>query len=185
VAVKTRFLLLVCCLTLFSLFFACSLYYAMTRVDSKFYNDGQKKLLWEICDISGYGTGFDEDMSLDYFFIKNQSKVAAKNTERAVRDALKSAGEKDSVELFERILYLHELTLYVMKYHENIENWSGYTYLNKYILPPLENYEALLQKNVSNLYAYSVADIKRKEFAKKIDDELKGRWDADLWQTIR
>ena len=167
------------------MFSACSLYYAATRVDSKFFSDDQKELLGKICAVSGYGAGFDEEMNLDYFFVKSQHLINNKNTDREVLNILKSTGESNSVDLFERILYLHELTLYVMARHKGIENWTGYTYINEYLLPSLENYEALLQKSIYSLYAYRQTEAKRKEFAEKISIELRGYWNVDLWQTVR
>ena len=180
---KARFLLsfCFCCAALFS---ACSMYYNVSRVDSKFFSGDQKKLLDKINAVSGYGTGFDEEINLDYFFINNQRTVNSKNADKEVLDILKSAGEKGNVDLFERILYLHELTLYVMERHKEIEDWRGYTYIEKYLLPPLESYEALLQRNIYGLYSYRNTESKRKEFAAKISAELKGYWDVDLWQTV-
>lgn len=179
---KARFLLLFCCTVLFS---ACSLYYAVSRVDSKFFSEDQKRLLGKICSVSGYGTGFDEEMNLDYFFVKNQNLINSKNVDKDVLDILKSTGEKNSTGLFERILYLHELSLYVMERHKEIDNWAGYTYINKYLLPSLESYETLLQKNIYSLYTYRQTEAKRKEFAEKISVELRGYWNVDLWQTVR
>jgi len=180
--VKARFLLFFCYMTLFS---ACSLYYAINRVDSKFFSDDQRKLLNKTCAVSGYGTGFDEEMSLDYFFVNNQRTVNSKNVDKEVSDVLKSTGENKSLDFFEKILYLHELTLNIMERYKEIEDWRGYTYIEKYLLPSLENYEALLQKNIYSLYAYRDAEAKRKEFAEKISIELRGYWNVDLWQTVR
>ena len=179
---KARFLLSFCCAALFS---SCALYYAINRVDSKFFSDDQKNLLDKICAISGYGIGFDEDINLDYFFVKNQNMVNNKSIDKEVSNILKPTGENNSINLFERVLYLHELTLYVMARHKEIENWGGYTYIEKYLLPSLETFEALLQRNIYSLYAYRNTEIKRKEFAEKINIELRGYWNVDLWQTVR
>ena len=179
---RAYFLLSFCCVALFS---ACSLYYAINRVDSKFFSNDQKKLLGEINAVSGYGSGYDEDLNLDYFFVKNQSMINSKNVDRDVSAVLRSTGENNSIDLFERILYLHELTLYVMGYYKKIEYWSGYTYIEKYLLPSLENYEALLQKNIYSLYTYRDTEAKKKEFAERISIELRGYWNVDLWQTVR
>ena len=179
---KTRFLLFFCCAALFT---ACSLYYTAIKVDSKFFSDGQKKLLDEICAVSGYGAGFDEETNLDYFFVKSQNLINSKNVDKDIVNILKSTGENKSIDFFERILYLHELTLYVMERYKAIEDWAGYTYINKYLLPSLENYEALLQKNIYSLYSYRKTEARRKEFAEKISVELRGYWNVDLWQTVR
>ena len=179
---RTYFLLSFCCAALFS---ACSLYYAAIRVDSKFFSDDQKRLLDQVNAVSGYAVGYDEDLNLDYFFVKNQGMVNGKTVDRDVAAVLKSTGENNSIGLFERILYLHELTLYVMEYYKKIEYWSGYTYIDKYLLPSLINYETLLQKNIYSLYSYRDTEAKRKEFAEKASIELRGYWNVDLWQTVR
>jgi len=180
--VRAYFLLFFCCAALLS---GCSLYYAVNRVDSRFFSDDQKKSLDKICTVSGYGSGFDEEVNLDYFFVKNQNMVNSKNVDKDVLNILKSTGEKNSVDLFERILYLHELSIYVMKYHKKIESWNEYTYIDKYLLPSLEGYEALLQKQMYSLYAYQNTEARRKEFAEKISVKLRGYWNVDLWQTVR
>ncbi|MDR3238313.1 MAG: hypothetical protein LBT84_07410 [Spirochaetia bacterium] len=169
-----------------ALFSGCSLYYAAIKTESKFYSGDQLDLLEKICAASGYGHGFDEDTNLDYFFVNNRARAADKAVDSAVRGVLKSAGESAGVDLFEKILYLHELTLYTMKRHEELDYWKGYTYISKYLLPALEQYEGLIQRNISALYpSYLNAENKRKESAEKIKEEFKESGNVDFWQTVR
>lgn len=148
------------------------MYFAMSRGVSDYYSEEQQALLEKTTAAAGYSFGYDEDIDLNYVFEAAPDKISAKPAyNREVRQAFTAAGEKKSTDFFERILYLRELTKATMAKYEKFERWTEYTNIKVYLLPPLEGYISVLQKEFLSIYpASSVASEKnRKELAAKAE----------------
>ena len=179
---KTIILMLV-----MSCFTACNLYYSIIRGESSLFSGSQHGLMEKTCSVSGYGHGYDDEMELDYFFVRDKVQAASKSIDSELRGVFRSAGEKESVAYFESIIYLSELMRLKNQYYEKIELWKHYTYINNYLLPQFQGYEALIRKAIlSNYPSYTgKMEARRKEFTEQIIKELRKSNEVNLWENIR
>ncbi len=155
-------------------FLNCSYYYSLFRKNSTYYSENEKDLLKKTTAICGHGYGYDPDVDLDYVFVNNFTKTQAADRDAALQKVFRNIGQKDAVSFFEKIYALREATIYLMDRYEKKEKWTEQTYLKKYLLPPLEEYCGLLEKNLLVLYSdYGASiDSRKSEIRLKVRDDM-------------
>ncbi len=152
----------------------CSYYYSVFRKNSVYYTESERDLLKKTTAICGQGFGYDPDVDLDYVFVNNFTRTAAPDRDAALQKVFRNVGRKEAVDFFEKIYALREATVYVMNGYEKREKWTEHTYLKKYLLPPLEEYCGLLEKNLLALYADygSSMDYRKREIRLRVRDDI-------------
>jgi hypothetical protein len=152
----------------------CGYYYSLFRKNSTYYSENERDLLKKTTAICGQGYGYDPDVDLDYVFVNNFTKGPAADRDAALQKVFRNIGQKDAVGFFEKIYALREATVYVMNGYEKKGKWTEQTYLKKYLLPPLEEYCGLLEKNLMALYAdYGASiDSRKKEIRLRVQDDM-------------
>jgi hypothetical protein len=121
---------------------------ALTKKESDFFNSNEIKMLEATTSVIGYDYGYDSEPDLDYVFTYKYSEKGVKNKPGKLGGALEGFDKSSLVRFYEKVYILRFKTIKVRgKYRENRE-WKEYTHVDKYLLPSLEKYIQLLEKQV-------------------------------------
>ncbi len=153
----------------------CSLWYNLTKKESKYYSPDELALLQETTSVSGFGYGFDPDLDLDYVYVAGT--YSAKELEakaKAMRDVLIKYDSKRSVAFYEKLFRLKSIIEWNMNYYNKKETWEKYTLIKKYILPDTEKYVEMLEKNILLIDRnYSgIIEERKKQIKSNVEKEL-------------
>jgi len=157
------------------MFTQCSVWYNLTKKESKYYTQDEIVLLQETTSASGFSYGFDPDLDLDYIYIAgtySDKELAAK--EKAQRDVI-SAYETERVTAFyEKIFRLKSIIEWNMNYYKKKEKWEEYTLLKTYILPDTEKFVEMLEKNLLliNRDYRNIIEKRKKKISADVEKEL-------------
>ncbi len=157
------------------MFSQCSVWYNLTKKESKYYTPDELVLLKETTSAAGFSYGYDTNLDLDYIYIEgtySDKELAAK--EKAQRDII-SAYEIERVTAFyEKIFRLKSIIQWNMNYYEKKEKWAEYTLIKKYILPDTEKFVEILEKNLLliNRSYRDIIEERKKKINSDVDTEL-------------
>ena len=153
----------------------CAYYYKWFGAESSLYTVQEQKILQETMEVTDFGYGFDQRMKLDYVFMLQHSTKGMAKKKKAVTAIMKKAGPKQAVVFYEKIYRLYLVTRYTMEEAKEAEDWNDYTYVNKYLLPPLKLYTSIIREatlNVSGAYKKTIGTRH-----KEIEAEVKKDFD--------
>lgn len=153
----------------------CSVWYNLTKKESRYYTPDELIILQETTSVAGFGYGFDPDLDLDYIFVAgiySAKELEAKS--KALRDVLVKYDSKRSVAFYEKIFRLQSIIEWNMNYYEKKEKWEKYTIIKKYILPDTEKYVEMLEKNIRLIDRnYSgIIEERKKQIKSNVEKEL-------------
>jgi len=139
--------LLILLLPLFML--NCGLWYSFTKKESTYYTEEEKVMLDATTAAIDFRYGFDPGLELDYVYrAGNFPDRELEGKSKKMLEALKQFDKQKVVAFFEKMFRLKETLSLRMKEAEKDEEWEDYTLLQKYILPDMEKYIEMLEKNV-------------------------------------
>lgn len=153
----------------------CSVWYNLTKKESKYYSPDELVLLEETTAVSGFSYGFDPDLKLDYIYVAgtySEKELDAKS--KAMRGVL-TKYEYDRIESFyEKIFKLKSIIEWNMNYYKKKEKWEKYTLIKTYILPDTEKYVEMYEKNILliNRSYKDIIEERKKQIKANVDKEL-------------
>jgi len=152
----------------------CSLYYKVFKKESTYYTGQEKTILSETTGALGFGYGFDPSVKLDYIFTHAYSEAALKENEKKLNEIMKKYEPAAAISFYEKIYQLEQVTLFKMNEYKEDEDWKQYTYIEKYLLPPLQQYLGLLEKSVLSVSSDygKVIDARKKEISDQVKKDL-------------
>lgn len=156
---KSRLLILILTLAVFN----CTYYHRAFKKDSQFFTESEIKLLAETTGPLTFGYGYDTVVELDYVFTYPYTKQDFKKKVNAFNALLSKYDKDEIVSFYEKIFYLKSITSEQMLMDEKNKKWKSYTYLKEYLLPPLEEYTALLEQGIINAHPSIKESVEQKK----------------------
>lgn len=142
----------------------------LTRKQSSLFSENEKIMVNETTASIDFKYGYDPDLEIDYVFRAGsftESEIKAKSPE--MKKVLLKYTSKEIIPFYEKILQMKETQIWKMNYLRNGKKWVNSTYLEKYILPEMEQYFIILENNVLQIDpAYAGTIEKRKIYLKKL-----------------
>ncbi len=126
----------------------CTYYHKAFRKDSQFYNEQEQQMLAETTAALTYSYGYDSDIELDYvvYFPYTKQDFAAK--EKALQQLVMSYDKDRYAAFCERMYYLRAVSAEQASLYSKNKLWKYTTYINTYLIPPLDEFVSLLYKNL-------------------------------------
>lgn len=142
----------------------------LTRKESKLFSETEKIMVNETASSIDFKYGYDPDLEIDYIFKAGtftESEIKSKSPE--MKKVLLKYDSKEIISFYEKIYQMKEIQTWKMNYLRNKKNWVNSTFLQKYMLPEMEQYYVILENNVMQIDpAYSGIIEKRKAELKQL-----------------
>ena len=137
--------IVIVCLCLFTQ--RCATYYHLFSVEkSTYFSVKDAELLEKTTHAIDFDYGYDQVMDLDYVFPVTQGYTSYKDGEKELSRALEGIEPRTVVSFFEKIYRLKKFSELRMEKYSEDGDWKDYTYIQKYLLPPLVHYADVLEK---------------------------------------
>ncbi|TFH43426.1 MAG: hypothetical protein E4G96_01170 [Chrysiogenales bacterium] len=163
----------------------CATYYhIMPRPTSDFFSTKERDILGKTTRAIEFDYGFDEDILLDYVFPLSPGFATFKGGERELSRAIEGMDGDTLVAYSEKIYRLKIQTALRMEKYRKDKNWSQYTYISTYPLPPLDHYAGLVeQQALKKVKGYRDEIEERKsEIERGIIMEMRRAEFEELWK---
>ena len=141
----------------------CSIYKSVFKSESQRYTPEDEVILERAISEIGYIRGFDIDLKIDYIVSTVSSERDLSKKEQQVAAILRGYSAEAVMSVFEKIYSLKVETSNLITKKENDRKWKDYTYLSKYLYPPLEKYIDFMEKSIvkSNKdYSSKISSVK-------------------------
>lgn len=143
---KIRILLTACaCIFLTK----CATYYHMadfTIPKSTYYTPQERELLGKTTKSIEFDYGYDPDLELDYVFPLYKGFTEFKPADKELSQVLQGVDPVTLRAYNEKIYRLKTMTALRMEQYRSSGKWNNYTLINKYILPPIDFYSSMMEK---------------------------------------
>jgi len=166
----------------------CAVYYhilSFSDPKSTFYTEQEKEILVKTVKSIEFDYGYDPSLELDYVFPISQGYTEFKAGEKELSRVLEGSDASTLIEYNEKIYRLKKLTMMKMEKYRDDGNWKNYTFINKYLLPPLEHYSDAVEKQVlkrDKAYQYEI-DNRKRVIDKKVQFEIQRKEFEDIWKN--
>jgi hypothetical protein len=124
----------------------CSIWRSIFKSESKRYSPEDVVILDRTISEIGYIRGFDTDLEMDYIVSTASSERDLSKKEAQITAILKGYTVEAITSFFEKVYSLKVETANSIVKTEKDKKWKDYTYLSKYLYPPLEKYVDLMEK---------------------------------------
>jgi hypothetical protein len=125
----------------------CATYYHLLGEDkSTFYSDQQKIILEKTLKSIDFDNGYSQDVDLNYLYPLYQGFTVFKQGDKELLRAIDGMDAITLISHSEKIYWLKNVAAYKMRRYEKSGDWKNYTYVEKYLLPPIQYYSELLEK---------------------------------------
>lgn len=181
--IRTAILALMCLFTA-----RCATYYHIVSFNepkSVFFSEQEKEILEKTVKSIDFDYGYDPELDIDYVVPMTQGFTEFKAGEGGLARALDGVDGDTLADYSNKIYRLKKTTLLKMEKYREDENWKNYTFINKYLLPPLDYYSGLIEKQAikkSRSYIYQI-DNKKKEIDDSIQYEMRHEEFNNLWKN--
>ncbi len=153
----------------------CSLWYKITKKESKYYTAEELILLEKTTAVSGFSYGFDPDLKLDYIYIAgNYSDKELNAKSKELRTLLAKYDYNQIESFYEKIFRLKTIIEWNMNYYSKKKKWAEHTLIKDYILPDTEKYVEMYEKNlllINRSYKDTIEE-RKKQIKSDVDKEL-------------
>jgi hypothetical protein len=166
----------------------CAAYYHMfsfSSPKSTFYTEKEKEILEKTVKSIDFDYGFDSALELDYVFPHSPGYTEFKTSDKELSRALEGSDASTLIEYNEKIYRLKKLTILKMEKYRDDGNWKEYTFINKYLLPPLDHYADAVEKQALKRdkgYQYEI-DKRKKAIDRKVEFEIQRKEFEDIWKN--
>ncbi|MBN2159351.1 MAG: hypothetical protein JW807_08135 [Spirochaetes bacterium] len=166
----------------------CATYYhffSFTQPKSVFYTEQEKEILDKTTRSIDFDYGFDQDLELDYVYPVSQGYAAFKTNDREMAKALNGIGGETLMEYAGKMYLLKKKTIMKMEKYGASNDWSSYTFINKYLLPPLDHYSTQIEKQAIKRGGASQHEIEnlKKAVDKKVKiDKMREEFE-EIWKN--
>lgn len=166
----------------------CATYYrifSFNEPKSVLYTEQEKEILEKTVKSIDFDYGYDPELGIDYVVPVTQGFTEFKAGEGEIARALDGVDGEALASYNEKIYRLKKTTLLKMEKCREDGNWKNYTFINKYLLPPLNHYSGLIERQTmkkNRAYIYE-ADKKKKEIDDSLEFEMRRKEFEDLWKN--
>jgi hypothetical protein len=163
----------------------CATYYHMfsfTQPKSKFYTEQEKEILDKTTRSIDFDYGFDQNMELDYIYSTSQGYSGFKTNEKDMAKALEGVDGKTLLAYNEKIYLLKKKTAMKMERYRESSDWRSYTFINKYLMPSIDHYSLLIEKQAARKSGASQYDIEKRK--KDLDRKIKADSNREEFENI-
>jgi len=155
----------------------CATYYHILGPDkSTFYADQESSILEKTVKSIDFDYEYDADLDIDYVFSLYHGFTDFKPGDKELSQALDGMDSAALISYSEKIYWLRRIAVYKLERYRNQGDWKNYTFIEKYLLPPLDYYSDLLEKQALK---------KDKSYADRIDKRKKAIDRRALWEMRR
>ena len=142
----------------------------LTKKESKLFSEVEKIMINETTASIDFKYGYDPDLEIDYVFKAGtftDSEINAKSP--AMKKVLLKYSSKEIISFYEKVFQIKETQIWKMNYLKSRKKWVNSTYIQKYIMPEMDQFYVILENNVLQIdAAYSTQIEKRKTYLKKV-----------------
>lgn len=166
----------------------CAAYYnivSFTNPKSTFYTEEEKKLLEKTVKSIEFDSGYDPILDLDYVYPLTPGFTGFKAGDRELSKALEDSDNQTLIGYSEKIYRLKTITEFKMEKYKSNGDWKNYTFINKYLLPPLDHYSAVVEKQAlkrDRKYQNEI-DSRKNSIEKKVKYEMDKKEFEDIWKN--
>jgi len=166
----------------------CAAYYnviSFTNPKSTYYTEQEKKLLEKTVKSIEFDSGYDPFLDLEYVYPLTPGYTEFKAGDKGLSKALEDSDSQTLIGYSEKIYRLKAITEIKMEKCRNKGDWKNYTFLNKYLLPPLAYYSGALEKQaLKKDKSYQGEIDKRKNtIEKKVKYETDKKEFEEIWKN--
>jgi hypothetical protein len=155
----------------------CATYYHLLGEDKNtFYTDQQKIILEKTLKSIDFDYGYSMDVDLNYLYPLYQGLTEFKPGDKELVRAIDGMDAGTLISYSEKIYWLKSVAAHKMRGYEKSGDWKNYTYVEKYLLPPIKYYSELLEKQALK---------KDKNYADQIEKRKKAIDRKVLWNMRR
>jgi len=176
-------------LALMCLFMArCATYYRIFSYNepkSTFYTGGEKAILEKTVKSLDFDYGYDPALDLDYVVPLTEGFSEFRAGEGELARALADVDGRALADYNDKLYRLKKITLMKLEQCREDRIWKNYTFINKYLLPPLEYYSGLIEKQAikrNSSYAREI-DNRKRAVDESIEFEMRRKEFNDLWEN--
>ncbi len=157
------------------LLMSCSTWTDLTKKESSFYTEKEKIILEETTSSISFRYGYETDIEIDYVYAAGKfssSDIQAKSSK--MKEVLKKYSTKEIISFYEKIYRMKEIASWKKNDYKKDKDWAKFTLLEKYLLPEIELFTDVLEKNVLSLAGEysSVINQRKKQISLDVADEL-------------
>jgi hypothetical protein len=126
----------------------CATYFRLFERKSVFYSKDEKRLLKKTMEPFDLDYGYDPEMDIDYFYPTSQGFVNFKLDDKALKAVLKDVDTKSLRRFCEKLYMLKKRSAFERDKYRKLGIWKYYTFIEKYLLPPLVFYSDNMEKQL-------------------------------------
>lgn len=152
----------------------CSVYHRLFPAKSSYFTETEIKLLAKTTGAVDFDYGYDADTGLDYVYYYTYRKEDLPAKRKRLASAIAGTEPVRLTAFYEKIYALKIVTIMKMDEYKRREKWEKYTYVRKYLLPPLTIYTEMLEMETLKINRGYKAIIK----SRKADIEKKYNFSA-------
>lgn len=166
----------------------CATYYrifSFNEPKSVLYTEQEKEILEKTVKSIDFDYGYDGELDIDYVVPMTEGFTEFKAGEGDIARALEGVDGGTLADYNDKIYRLKKTTLMKMEQYRADGNWKNYTYINKYLMPPLDYYSGLIEKQAvkkNRSYLYEI-DKKKKAIDDSIQFEMRREEFNELWKN--
>ena len=166
----------------------CAAYYniiSFTNPKSTFYTEEEKKLLEKTVKSIDFDSGYDPALDLDYVYPLTPGFTEFKAGDKDLSRALEGSDNETLIGYSEKIYRLKMITEMRMDKYRADGNWKNYTFINKYLLPPLTYYSGAVEKQAlkrDRKYQNEI-DSRKDTIEQKVKYDMYKKEFEDIWKN--
>jgi hypothetical protein len=126
----------------------CTYYNKAFKKDSQFYTDQEKRMLAETTTALTFSYGYDADIELEYVLYYPYTKQDFAAKENALQQLVMKYDNRQYIAFCEKMFYLRAVSAEQAIQYSRNKVWKYTTYINTYLIPPLDEYVLMLYKNL-------------------------------------
>ncbi len=118
----------------------------MQAGETGFFTPAELSVLDKTTQAMDYGYGYDDEVELNYVFVFSSGEMSPERREKEFASAVKDMSASEMLPFFDRVYRLESMMRYKINKYRLTRKWKYYTYLQNYLLPPMDTYLSLVQK---------------------------------------
>ncbi len=127
------------------------------------YSSEGRKLLEEAAGMLRYSYGYDSELEIHYIVSTPLSEKNLKSKSSAMLSILRKYKTGDVVDFYGAVFSLKLDTQALMEVMKEDEEWTDYTYIQKYLYPPIAEFESFLESVISSMGSDAASLVKAKK----------------------
>ncbi|MBP7737363.1 MAG: hypothetical protein KA369_15390 [Spirochaetes bacterium] len=166
----------------------CATYYHMfdfTVPRSNFYTEQEKEILEKTTKSIEFDYGYNPNLDLDYVFPVTKGYTEFKAGDKDLSRALDGVDSTTLIAYSEKVYRLRKMTAMRMEKYRTSGQWDNYTLISKYLMPSLDFYSGMVEKQAMKRDRDYMNNIekKRKDLDRKTKQEMYRKEFDEIWKN--